>query len=99
MVWHSGGSARRVCKNWGAGVTQTLASRDSFSFAGWRVTDDAVATLVSDAWCLRELNLYESLPIPSSFRSPWSSSTLDSAFHFRVLAAEFSLVSTVLQSS
>lgn len=56
MVWHAC-SASRVCKSWGEGVRQALAGRDSLSFAGWRVTDDAVARLVHDAWCLSELNL------------------------------------------
>lgn len=51
-------NVRRVCKNWGEGVRQTLASRDSLSFAGWRVTDDAVAELVHESLCLRELNLW-----------------------------------------
>lgn len=51
-------NARRVCKNWSEGVKQMLASRDSLSFAGWRVTDDAVASLVTNACCLRELNLW-----------------------------------------
>ncbi|KAG0617667.1 hypothetical protein M758_4G006500 [Ceratodon purpureus] len=51
-------NARRVCKNWAEGVKQTLASRDGLSFAGWRVTDDAVAALVNESLCLRELNLW-----------------------------------------
>ncbi|KAM3709281.1 F-box protein At5g67140 [Castanea sativa] len=52
--------ARSVCKKWKQGVKQSLARRETLSFAGWRMDDDSTARLVRHAYNLKELDISRS---------------------------------------
>ncbi|KAJ4828979.1 hypothetical protein Tsubulata_020632 [Turnera subulata] len=49
--------ARSVCKKWKRGVKESLARRESLSFAGWKMDDDSTARLVRHAYSLKELDI------------------------------------------
>ncbi|KAB5547824.1 hypothetical protein DKX38_011230 [Salix brachista] len=52
--------ASSVCRKWTEGVKQSLAQRNSLSFAGWKMDDDSTARLVRLAYNLRELDISRS---------------------------------------
>ncbi|XP_044469444.1 F-box protein At5g67140 [Mangifera indica] len=52
--------ASSVCKKWKVGVKQSLARRESLSFAGWKMDDDSTARLVGHAYSLKELEISRS---------------------------------------
>ena len=55
--------ASSVCRKWKEGVKQSLAQRNSMSFAGWKMDDDSTTRLVHLAYNLRELDMYVSVPL------------------------------------
>ncbi|GMY11785.1 F-box protein At5g67140 [Fagus crenata] len=52
--------ARSVCKKWKQGVKQSLARRETLSFAGWKMDDDSTARIVRHAYNLKELDISRS---------------------------------------
>ena len=52
-----------MCKKWKQGVKQSLARRETLSFAGWRMDDDSTARLVRHAYNLKELDMYATLSL------------------------------------
>ncbi|GLU20039.1 hypothetical protein SLE2022_362560 [Rubroshorea leprosula] len=46
-----------VCRKWKQGVQQSLARRESLSFASWKMDDDSTARLVRHAYTLKELDI------------------------------------------
>ena len=52
--------ASSVCRKWKEGVKQSLAQRNSMSFAGWKMDDDSTTRLVHLAYNLKELDMYVS---------------------------------------
>ncbi|KAJ6733137.1 F-BOX/TPR REPEAT PROTEIN POF3 [Salix koriyanagi] len=52
--------ASSVCRKWTEGVKQSLAQRNSLSFAGWKMDDDSTARLVRLAYNLKELDISRS---------------------------------------
>ncbi|GLT50130.1 hypothetical protein SLA2020_236380 [Shorea laevis] len=52
--------ASSVCKKWKQGVKQSLARRETLSFAGWKMDDDSTARLVRHAYSLKELDISRS---------------------------------------
>lgn len=50
-----------MCKKWKQGVKQSLARRETLSFAGWKMDDDSTARLVRHAYNLKELDMYTTL--------------------------------------
>lgn len=52
--------ASSVCRKWKEGVKQSLAQRNSMSFAGWKMDDDSTTRLVRLAYNLKELDISRS---------------------------------------
>ncbi|KAF5451318.1 hypothetical protein F2P56_026434 [Juglans regia] len=52
--------ASSVCKKWKRGVKQSLARRETLSFAGWKMDDDSTARLVRHAYSLKDLDISRS---------------------------------------
>ncbi|KAK9286015.1 hypothetical protein L1049_025218 [Liquidambar formosana] len=52
--------ASSVCRKWKQGVKQSLARRQTLSFAGWKMDDDSTARLVRHAYSLKELDISRS---------------------------------------
>ncbi|KAB1214749.1 hypothetical protein CJ030_MR5G004900 [Morella rubra] len=52
--------ASSVCKKWKQGVKQSLARRETLSFAGWKMDDDSTARIVRDAYSLKDLDISRS---------------------------------------
>ncbi|GKU94767.1 hypothetical protein SLEP1_g8213 [Rubroshorea leprosula] len=52
--------ASSVCRKWKQGVKQSLARRETLSFAGWKMDDDSTARLVRHAYSLKELDISRS---------------------------------------
>uniref|UniRef100_A0A2N9F6G7 F-box domain-containing protein n=1 Tax=Fagus sylvatica TaxID=28930 RepID=A0A2N9F6G7_FAGSY len=52
--------ARSVCKKWKQGVKQSLARRETLSFAGWKMDDDSTVRIVRHAYNLKELDISRS---------------------------------------
>ncbi|XP_022149436.1 F-box protein At5g67140 [Momordica charantia] len=52
--------ASGVCRKWKEGVKLSLGSRESLSFAGWKMDDDSTARLIRHAYSLRELDISRS---------------------------------------
>lgn len=46
-----------VCKKWRKAVNQSMARRESLSFAGWKMDDDSTSRLVHLAYNLKELDM------------------------------------------
>lgn len=46
-----------VCKKWRKAVNQSMARRQSLSFAGWKMDDDSTSRLVHLAYNLKELDM------------------------------------------
>ncbi|KAG9439929.1 hypothetical protein H6P81_020094 [Aristolochia fimbriata] len=61
-----------VCRKWRQGVEDSLARRQSLSFAGWNMDDDSIARLVRLAYNLKELDMS---------RSSWSCRLTDGGLH------------------
>ena len=47
-----------MCKKWKQGVKQSLARRETLSFAGWKMDDDSTVRIVRHAYNLKELDMY-----------------------------------------
>ncbi|CAE6262773.1 unnamed protein product [Arabidopsis arenosa] len=54
------GQASGVCKKWRKAVNQSMARRESLSFAGWKMDDDSTSRLVHLAYNLKELDISRS---------------------------------------
>lgn len=52
--------ASGVCRKWNRGVKQSLARRESLSFAGWKMDDNSTARVVRLAYNLKELDISRS---------------------------------------
>ncbi|XP_010550359.1 PREDICTED: F-box protein At5g67140 [Tarenaya hassleriana] len=52
--------ASGVCRKWRKAVKQSMARRESLSFAGWKMDDDSTARLVHLALNLKELDISRS---------------------------------------
>jgi hypothetical protein len=49
--------ASGVCKKWRKAVNQSMARRETLSFAGWKMDDDSTSRLVHLAFNLKELDM------------------------------------------